>query len=214
MKKYCIYGAGGFGKDVLFLIKDIHDFSLEEIEENVVFMVDSQYFKNEKIFNCKCITTFEFDPDYYLVIVSIADPNLRFKMVASLPLNTIFTTLIHPSVIKTEFIEIGEGSIITAGCILSYNIKLGKHSHLNLKTTVGHDCIIGDYFTTSPSVNISGNCTIGKEVFIGVGTSLRENIKICDNVTIGMGSIVLNNILEEGTYFGLPAKRAKSVKNE
>ena len=39
--------------------------------------------------------------------------------------------------------EIGAGSIITAGCIITTNIKIGKHSHLNLHTTIGHDCELG-----------------------------------------------------------------------
>lgn len=90
---------------------------------------------------------------------------------------------------------------------MTCNIKIGKHAHLNLHTTIGHDCIIGDYFTTAPATNISGNCEFGECVYFGTNSSVRQGIKICDNVTIGMGGIVVKNINEEGVYIGNPVKK-------
>ena len=83
------------------------------------------------------------------------------------------------------------------------NVVIGEHSHLNLLTTIGHDCRLGDYFTTAPAANISGNVITGKNVYIGANASVRQKVNMVGNTTIGMGAIVLNDIKDAGTYKGL-----------
>jgi UDP-3-O-[3-hydroxymyristoyl] glucosamine N-acyltransferase len=81
--------------------------------------------------------------------------------------------------------------------------------HLNLQTTIGHDCKIGDYFTTAPGVKISGNCTIYDCVYIGTNSCVKQNINIHSLSTIGLNTGVVKNINESGTYVGTPAKKIK-----
>ena len=87
------------------------------------------------------------------------------------------------------------------------NIKIGSHAHLNLHTTIGHDCEIGDYFTTAPGVKVSGNCKIQECVYIGTNASIKEKISINSFVTIGLNAGVVKNITEPGIYVGTPSKR-------
>ncbi|NTV84758.1 MAG: transferase, partial [Bacteroidales bacterium] len=141
------------------------------------------------------------------LVIAIGDPAARKKIADSLPPETEYFTLIHPSVILSPWVEIGEGSIIGAGCLFTSDIRIGKHAYINIGTTISHDCLIGDYFTSSPGVNISGNCTIGDCVFMGTNASVREKTTIVDHVIIGMGAMVVKSISEPGTYFGIPAKK-------
>src|SRR5690606_39472751 len=132
---------------------------------------------------------------------------LRTATGGNLPEDTCYVTLIQPGAIVMEGCDIGEGSIITAGCTVTCNIKIGRHSQLNLHTTVGHDCRIGDYFTTAPGTHISGECEIGNCVYFGTNASVRQGIRICDDTVVGMGGVVVKKIEEEGTYIGNPLKR-------
>jgi sugar O-acyltransferase (sialic acid O-acetyltransferase NeuD family) len=206
-KKVCIYGIGGFGREVLCCIIDSIKGTSIAIEDIACFMVDDEYFIEDKILGINVIPFSKFNASALNVVVAIGNPELRKKMVEKLPPNTSFATIIHPNVVMSKWVEIGEGSVITAGSILTCNIKIGKHAHLNLQTTIGHDCVIGDYFTSAPSVNISGNCTLGECVYLGTKAATREKINICDRVTIGMGGIVLKDITEAGTYIGSPVKK-------
>ena len=149
----------------------------------------------------------EFNPDLYNVIVAVGDPGTRKRIIDDLPANTTYVSIIHPNAVISKWVEIGEGSIITAGSILTCNIKIGKHAHLNLHTTIGHDCEIGDFFTSAPAANISGECKFGDCVYFGTNSSVRQGIKICSNVTIGMGGVVVKDILEPGVYIGNPLKK-------
>lgn len=199
MKK-AIIGAGGFAREVFW--------SLSENERNTVkFFVEDEYLLNPTD-NISPLS--KLDIQEYSVIVAIGDPKIREKIIQKLPSETVFFSHIHPSVIILDKnIKIGEGSIICAGCIITTNVTLGKHTHLNLSTTIGHDTTIGNFFTTAPGAKISGNCNIGDKVYIGTNASVKEKITICDNVTIGLNGGVIKHISESGTYVGVPVKKIK-----
>jgi sugar O-acyltransferase (sialic acid O-acetyltransferase NeuD family) len=205
-KRICIWGTGGFGREVLCCLIDVIATTNLKIENVACFMVSDEHFKETKIMGVDVIQQSKFDPNLFNVVVAIGDPSSRKRLVESLPTQTTYATIIHPSVVISDWVKIGEGSIITAGTILTCNIKIGKHAHLNLHTTIGHDCIMGDFFTTAPAANISGNCDFGDCVYFGTNSSVRQGVKICDNVTIGMGSVVVKDITEAGVYIGNPLK--------
>jgi len=190
-----IIGAGGYGREVMFWAKKAHV---------CTFYVEDAYAADTYIKDIKPLSL--FDPSVECVVVAIADPTIRKRVVESLPKETKYATLIHPSVMIGKDVVIDEGCIISQGCILTTEIRVRPHTQLNLQTTVGHDCVIGDYFTSAPSVNISGNVNIGGCVYMGTGAMVREKTTICNNVTIGMGGVVLNDITEPGTYVGMPVK--------
>jgi sugar O-acyltransferase (sialic acid O-acetyltransferase NeuD family) len=197
MKKGII-GAGGFGREVYWSL----DF-MERID--TVFFVDDKYWdgKNDLI-----LPLSNFNPNEYEVVIAVGDPRDRFDMVQRLPKETKYFTHIHKSVqILGDDIEIGEGSIICAGTIITTNVKLGKHTHLNLQTTIGHDCEIGNYFTTAPGAKISGNCKIYSCVYVGTNASIKEKLSIHSFTTIGSNAAVVKNIEESGTYVGVPSKK-------
>ena len=197
MKKGII-GNGGFGREVF------HSMSEEE-QLKIVFFVEDEFY-NENEFNTLPLS--KFDKDEYEVVIAIGNSAVRKKIVDKLPVETKYFTYIHPSVqIYSNDVIIGEGSIICGGCILTTNIKIGKHSQLNLLSTIGHDTILGDYFTAAPGTKVSGNCKIGNHVYMGTNSSVREKINICDNVTIGLNSGVVKDINEEGIYVGTPTKK-------
>jgi sugar O-acyltransferase (sialic acid O-acetyltransferase NeuD family) len=197
-KNICIVGAGGFAKEVLSCIHDIY-FNTD-ISNSVFFMVKDDEFKEGLLMGIKVIPESAFDPSIYEVVVAVGDPLVRKKIISKLPKETIYKTLIHPSVIVSKWVEIGQGSIIMAGVIITCNITIGRHSHININSTIAHDCKIGEYFTTAPSVNISGNCTIGNNVYIGSNSSIKQGINIVDDVNISMGSFVIKDISESGNY--------------
>jgi len=198
MIKKGIIGYGGFGREVF------HSLTKKE-QEDIIFFVHDEWWKPG---NDKVIPLSKFNPNEYEVVVAIGDPSDKKKVVESLPKETRFFTHIHNSAtILDDSIEIGEGTIICAGVILTTNIKVGKHVHLNLLTTIGHDTVIGDFTTTAPGSKISGNCNIGECVYLGTNSSVKQKINICDNTIVGLNAGIVRNIDEPGVYVGVPAKK-------
>lgn len=194
-----IIGAGGFGREIYWSLSDIE-------RKDAVFFVDDKYYDGNDLI----LPLSKFDPNKYEIVVAVADPKDRYDIVQRMPEKTKYFTHIHPSVqIHGNDVEIGEGSIICAGTIITTNIKIGKHAHLNLQTTIGHDCEIGDYFTTAPGAKISGNCKIYDCVYVGTNASIKQKLSIHSFTTIGSNAAVVKHIEEPGVYAGVPVKKIK-----
>lgn len=90
------------------------------------------------------------------VVNAIANPTTKKEIINKLNgSKNQYPILIHPSVIYSDKVKIGEGTIICTSNILTVNIELGSHVIINLDCTIGHDVKIGDYSTILPSVNVS-----------------------------------------------------------
>ncbi len=205
MKNICIVGTGGFAREVLFLIDQIGIF------ENVRAFIEPDHIFNEKwkdkyIMDIP-VLAFSDLKESDKVSIGVADIRLRELTTQQLPISTEYITLVHPRAAVSRWASIGKGGIVTAGCIVTTQVNIGSHCQLNLNSTVGHDCAIGEFFTTAPSVNISGICTLGNRIYFGTGAATKQGITICDDVIIGMGAMVVKNINEQGTYVGIPAKK-------
>lgn len=191
MKKALI-GYGGHAKEVMSQIG----------EKMPCFVTDDFICENT-------IPLSKFNPKEYQVMIAIADPIKRENIIKKLPKETIFFSFIHPSSLIFDNVQIGYGSFIGAMSILTTNIKIGNHSILNRSNHIGHDTIIGDFFSGMPGAIVSGNCEIGNKIYLGTNSSIKEKIKICDNVIVGLNSGVVKNINECGVYAGVPASKIK-----
>jgi len=192
--KQALIGNGGHSREVMSQMKI----------QNIIRFVDNEYWKKES----NVLPLSKFNPNEYEVMITLGNSKDRFNIINKLPKQTKYFTYIHPTaLIMDNNIEIGEGSFIGAYSILTTNIKLGKHSLLNRSVHIGHDSVIGNYFTAMPGVIVSGNVTISDCVYLGTNSSVREKIKICDDVTVGLNGGVVKNINESGFYVGVPVKK-------
>jgi sugar O-acyltransferase (sialic acid O-acetyltransferase NeuD family) len=207
-KKILIAGSGGFSKEVLCLIKDL------DLFDNVLGFIEPDFIieqgNTQNIVLGKPVLPYSIvDPNEHIVSVAIGEPHIRERAINRLPSNLEYLSLVHPSSTISEWVEIEHGAIICAGTIMTCDIKIGKHAQLNLNTTIGHDCEIGDFFTTGPGVNISGNCKFGNRVYFGTSSCIKQGLSVVDNVIIGMGAVVTKSIDLSGVYVGNPARKIK-----
>ena len=78
---------------------------------------------------------------------------------------------------------------------------------VNTSASIDHECKIGDYAHISVGSHLAGNVEIGNGTWIGVGAVVSNNIHICENVMVGAGAVVVEDIVESGTYVGVPARK-------
>lgn len=210
MKDLYIIGAGGFGREVAWLVERINE--VEPIWNLKGFIDDNKDLLNSKQDNYEVLGDCEYLEqlnDVYAVC-AVGNANVRKKIISKLTESNVkFATLVDPSVILSDKVEIGVGTIICAGTIVTVDVKIGSHVIINLDCTLGHDDYIGDFVTLYPSVNVSGIVMVGECVEIGTGSQIIQGKTIADNLIIGAGSVVINNLEEPGTYVGCPAKRVK-----
>lgn len=211
-EKIAIYGAGGFGREVAWLAQSV---ACKDKQVEVACFIDDNDKICDTIMNDIRVVSLKRAKEEYnelLVISGIGIPKIREVTMQKATLSGFrFTTLVHSRVEMSKWINIGEGTVICAGSILTTNIQLGKHVQINLDCTIGHDVVMDDYATLAPGVHISGFVRLGKRVYVGTGAVIINGSKdfpivIGDDASIGAGTCVTKSIPSGETWAGVPAR--------
>lgn len=209
--KLHIFGAGGFGREVAWLVRQAYPEILE-----ITFVVDPAHQAPASIHGIGVKTPNQVSAGSNTrFVVAIGNPASRRAIAERMILaGHQPITLIHPSVLTSPHVDIGAGTIICANTVITCDVKIGCHVHINLACTIGHDVEIGSYSTISPGVNISGNVHIGREVFVGtnacfVNGSNEKPLVIGDGAVIAAGACVTRDVPAGAMVAGVPAERKR-----
>lgn len=207
MKNLYIVGAGGCGREVLQIVKDVN--RIQGSRWNIVgFLDDTEDPLGGKECDYGVVGTIQ---DYVpkendVLVMAIASPQAKQKLVPMLlDKGAVFETVIHPNASISEFSTIGTGTVLYQNASVSCNVKVGDFVTL-LPCGLGHDVEVGDYSTISGSCSIMGGVTIGKRVFIAGNCAVIPHTTIEDDAYIGVGSVVLRRVKACMRVFGNPAR--------
>lgn len=208
-----ILGAGGFAREVLDVFDAVN--AVRPSFDVLGYIVDTEFFEEGKIVNDKPVLgDFNWLKDKPSIkpICGVGAPETRYRMIREAQQAGIenFCTIVHPSVIMTSWITLGQGSVITAGCILTNQIQIGSHVHINLDCTIGHDAILQDYVTLAPGVHVSGKVILEQGSYVGTGVNIIEGKNIGAWSIIGAGSTIVRDIPRDTTAVGIPAQVIKT----
>jgi len=117
----------------------------------------------------------------------------------------------HPSSSLGREVRLGPGTLVMAGARVTTNVRVGRHGVLNLNSTVGHDCQLGNYVTLSPGVNISGRVALEDGVTCGSGSVILPGVSVGHDAVVGAGAVVVKNCPPERTVVGIPARTINEV---
>lgn len=212
MKSAVIVGAGGFGREVLEIFKAQNGISHTW---DVLGFIDENQKLHGKVINGYPVLggldwLREYNNNNLGCVCAIGTCETRKQVVERLQqIGVNFYNAIHPSVIMSEFIELGEDVIICAGSILTVNIKIGNHVHIDTNCTIAHDAAIGDYCRLNPGVRINGENHLGEGVYVGTGATFIQQVSVDNWSTVGAGSVVIEDIPARVAAVGVPAKVVK-----
>lgn len=204
LNTFFILGAGGHGKvvaDTAYLLgwKNIRflDDRWPNIKKNGDWKVVG---KINDIFN--------FDIAEAKAFVAIGDNKTRMKIFKNLvEANVDLPSLIHPAAVVSPSVGIGMGTLVCAGAIINAGSFIGSASICNSGAIVEHDCSVGDGVHICPGVTIAGNVKIKNNSWVGMGSSILQGICVGTGAIVGAGAVVINNIENNCTVVGVPAKR-------
>ncbi|WP_269476837.1 NeuD/PglB/VioB family sugar acetyltransferase [Hominibacterium faecale] len=207
MKDLIIVGAGGFGRELLQIIKEVNK---TKATWNIKGFIDD---------NLKALDKYECDyevigtiKDYSpsegeVLACAVANPMMKESIIGSLKLKgATFTSIVHPDAMISDFVELGKGLIVYRGAMIGPNVKIGDFVTL-LSAGIGHDAQVGDYSTISSFCDITGGVALGKRVFLSSRVSIIPNRKIGDDVYACAGSVIMNNVRKGSKVMGYPAKK-------
>lgn len=204
MKKIIIVGAGGFGREAYYIIKDIN--KVKPTWEILGFLDDSKTSLLDKKISEPVLASVDnwtpSDDEYF--VLGIASPKAKELVSGRLKAKGAkFATIISPMAIVNETAVIGEGCVVTSLSSIGDCCEIGNFVHV-AGSTVGQDVTIGDYTTTTAYVNIPG-AKVGKRCFIGSHAVILGNLE--DDAEVCAGSIVFKKVKQGQTVLGYPAKK-------
>ena len=139
-------------------------------------------------------------------VVAIGDPAVRRAVVARIDTSLRATTLIADGVTVGADVAFADGVMIYPGAVVTTNVRIGAHGHVNCGAVVSHDCRIGSFVSVSPGVLLNGEVTIEDDVFLGSGAIVLPGRTVGQGAVVGAGAVVTEDVAPGATVVGVPAR--------
>jgi sugar O-acyltransferase (sialic acid O-acetyltransferase NeuD family) len=211
MQRIAIIGAGGFAREVEWLIRDLNRVSPQF--EFAGYLVSDLSLVRETDCSERLLGDFNWldgNDQIDALVFGIASPGVKLRLAPELESrfpHLRWPSLIHPTVLYDKpSARVGRGVVVCAHTVATVNVELEDFSMVNLLCTVGHETRIGRGAVVNPTVNLSGGVKIGCGAFIGVGAKVLQYVSVGEHATVGAGSVVLKDVEPYASVFGIPAK--------
>ena len=210
MNLYGVYGASGFGREIMPLLRaQVSD----DPNALCVFVDDSG--DEDTVNSHKCMTFEQFvgyPANYRAVSLAIGDGTIRSKLATKCEMAGVgFIDVQAQNCIVLDESLVAPGLILCGFATITSNASIGRHFHGNIYSYVAHDCVIGDFVTFAPGVMCNGNVHVGDHAYIGTGAVLRQGkpgkpLVIGAGAIVGRGAVVTRDVPPGTTVVGNPAK--------
>lgn len=208
-----VYGAGGFGREVLWILSSM---TSDNSGLRVMGFVDDDCsLHGASICGFPVLGDLDSLPREkgFGVVLGVGEPRTKRLCVEHVrALKLSFLCAIDPSCRMSSSVQLGEGVVIAGGSILTTQVAVGRWVTVNLGCTVGHDATIGDYTTLAPGTHISGGVTLGQGVKLGSGSVVLPGVQIGDWSVVGAGAVVTRDLTEGVVAVGVPARVMRELE--
>lgn len=211
-----VVGAGGFGREVAVLIRELMaagaDVTLAGVVDDAPSDINRERLDRLGVPLLGTVDDLVRHGQGSQVVIAIGGIAARRAIAQRLEdAGATFTTLVHPRAWVSPDVTLGDGAIVCAGARLNTNISVGRHVHVDQNATVGHDCLLEDFVRLNPQACVSGDVTIGAGTQVGAGATVLQGRVVGADCTVGAGAVVTHDVPAGVVVAGVPARPLQSA---
>jgi len=205
MKKIVIIGAGGFGKEVAWVVERIN---AVRPEFELLGFCDDAADRREGMCGAYPLLgpvgTVKARLGAVGFFCAIGNNRVRQSVtVSTRAMGHEPVTVADPSAVIAPSAVIGKGSYVGIGGVVSVGSRLGDGVLVNHQVTVGHDVMVGDFAQLCPGVRVSGGSVLGEGVLMGSNACTIPCVRVGTWATVGAGAVALRDIQDGGSLIRL-----------
>jgi len=117
-----------------------------------------------------------------------------------------FATFVARSARIGSTSDIGVGSILLDGVVVTADAAIGRHVVVMPNCTITHDDVVEDVATLAAGVALGGSVRVGAGAYIGMNAAVRQGVSVGEGAVVGMSAAVLTDIPQGETWVGVPAR--------
>lgn len=148
-------------------------------------------------------------PAFTAVLLTATAPVFKASWADRSKATFTYPNAIHRRATMGARVKLGQGNIISEGCILTTDIQIGDFNVLNHYVTVGHHSQMGQGNALMTKAHLSGHVRLGNHNLLAVGSSILQGKGMGNGNTLGPHACLMNNAGDGQTYLGVPALAVK-----
>ena len=201
-----IVGAGGHGREALAVARAV---DRRDHRWNRVVFVDDGAVDTARLERVEAECVGDVDAlvdsgDEH--VIAVGDPGVRRALAERIGDGAPAVELVDPTAWLGDDVILSPGVLVFPGAVLTTNVRIGRHSHVNCGVVVSHDCRVGAMVSLSPGVRLNGAVTVGDGAFLGTAAVVLPGRRIGQGAVVGAGAVVSDDVEAGATVMGVPAR--------
>ncbi len=181
--------------------------------EVVAFTVDREVLEGDRFCELPIVpfdtVSKEFPPEAHSMFIAVGyvgnNRIRKERYLRSKEMGYRLVNAISSTSIVSPESTIGENCIIGQFVVISDNVRIGNNVYISTACTIGHDVVIGDHCLLSDGVSVGGSASIGSCSYLGMRSIIRNKVSIGNDCVIGAGALMLEDADNGSVYMGEPA---------
>lgn len=214
-RKVIVYGAGPYGR---IFLADVLMYNSITVEG---FTVDREYLKEDQIDGLP-VVAFEdvenvYPPELYDMIVVCGYTRMRNRKDMFLKAKSKGYHLINyisPGARIEGSLVMGENNVVLSGAEIGMDGVMGDNNFINQNVYLAHQFTLGNHIIISAGCIIGGYSHIEDLSFLGFGVKTVGFTHIGRECLVGIGAVVVKDVNDYATAYGVPAREVSYHKEE
>jgi sugar O-acyltransferase (sialic acid O-acetyltransferase NeuD family) len=206
-----IVGVGGMAREAHELVEDIN--AERQTWNALGFLDDDPDLEGTSVHELPVLGGREWlldHPDVSLVLgIGKSADRRAFDRWVDMKSGNEIASLVHPFADIGRRVEIGPGSIICPGVVITTDVRIGRGVIVNIATTLSHDDVVDDHVTIAPGAHVAGTVHLEEGADLGIGCTINQGLTVGRWSIVGAGAAVIRDVPPNATVVGVPAREIK-----